>query len=286
MYSYILPIPRHYAANNLLYMGNSEDGIGRIEGKKKAVGYLAETHHNQGATDVIFNDKGEVVQVDKSPKAPRRNTIRGIGLEERKEEGEREHRQVQRIDVAHGRGGISAAVSRKPSPNVSVNASPRENSTKSQLNIGSKPPAYRLKQRLDRSFPASVEFTVFPPYPPFLQETTFPRPLKHPIIQQSSYKLLRDSHSLNTSMEQVKEKRCRRGVINLSPSKKQVSSSFLSAYMPAVSRGTGSVHIRAGKKAVAATVSASPAASRPPKGSRAEQVWTWKGSHGKLRPRK
>lgn len=270
-------------------MGNSEDGMGRIEGKKKAVGYLAETHKNQEATDVAFNEKGEVVRVDKSPKAPRLSTIRGKELEESKEEGEREHRKVQRIDVTQVRGGLSAAVSRKPSPNVSLNASPRGNFAKSQLNIRSKPPAYRLKQRLDRSFPSSVEFTVFSPHHPFLQETTFPKPLKHPIIQQSSYKLLpvrRDSHSLSTSTEQIREKRCHKGVINLSPSKKQVSSSFLSAYMPDLSKGTGSIHMRAGKKAPAATAPASPSANRPPKGSRAEQVWTWKGRHGKLRQRK
>jgi len=279
-------------------MGNSEGGIGKIEAKKRAVGYLAETHTSQESGEILFNEEGEVVRVDKSPKLPRTGSISTKRTEEVKDEGRkpvRGERKVQSIDVSRRRGILSASASRKASPDVSMHPSPRVDVAKSQLHIRSKPPPYRLKQRLDSSFPVTDQFTVFSPHPPFLQDSRPQKPSKHRVIVQSSYKLLpvkpdflslSHSSAQSSTLDRIKDKRCHKGVISLSPDKKQVSKSFLSAYIPDLSKVTGSIHIKASKQLLVTSVPVSPLASRPPKGSRAERVWTWKGSHGRFRPRK
>lgn len=280
-------------------MGNSE-GIGQIEGKKRAVGYLAEAHNaNPDPEDLLFDEEGEVVRVDKSPKLLRTRKIPVNTAEEAKIEEKtqsKDYKKVQSIDISQRKGLISASVSRKTTPNVSLSPSPRVNLPKSQLNLRSKPPIYRLKQRLEGFEPASAQFTVVSPHRPFLQDSRPQKPSKSRIIVQSSYKLLpakADFLSLSVSssgeshtLDQIKDKRCHKGVISLSPSKKVVSKSFLSAYIPDLSRGTGSIHIKRRKQVLATSEPVSPRTNCPPKGSRAERVWVWKGSHGQLRPRK
>lgn len=278
-------------------MGNKVGNEGRIEGKKRAVGYLQETNKDKAVLETVFNDQGEVVRVDTALKSPRQVTTRGKRLSIRPltDTERKDTCRVQRIDVSRESKGFSTPASRKASPTISLTASPRTQSKTHSQSFLAKPPHYRLKQRMDRTLPVTTEFTVLSPHHPFLSDVKKLRTVNQKPSRQTSYKLIpvkTESSSLDNSrssspspfIDYLKDKRRHKGVISLSPSKKQVSKSYLSAYIPNINR-IGEIHMKTRKQSQAAKITRKAVIRPKPPGSRAEYAWTWIGACGKVEGR-